>query len=212
MTDARPLVDLLLRKSKIVREGEQALSLRAQEDRGRRWADENGYQVRRVWKENLSAWSDVERPQYDAAMAAVLGGETDALWCAFLDRLSHNVRTTKDRQRREGRWLSAAPLGLELNDPKDRKIRPGERRGVIDDVFYRVAAGRAARALAREYNSAGMRTATGKDFTAGTVRDIVDNPVYEGWHVGSGGKGQKRRQAYRDDKGHKSALLKTWLA
>ncbi|PNE41282.1 recombinase family protein [Streptomyces noursei] len=79
MGDARPLVDLLLRKSKIVREGERALSLRAQEDRGRRWADEHGYQVRRIWKENLSAWSDAERPQYDAAMAAVLGGETDAL-------------------------------------------------------------------------------------------------------------------------------------
>ncbi|WP_073447307.1 recombinase family protein [Streptomyces yunnanensis] len=69
-----------------------------------------------------------------------------------------------------------------------------------------MAAGRAARALAREYNSAGMRTATGKDFTAGTVRDIVDNPVYEGWQVGSGGKGQKRRQAYRDDKGHKISV------
>ncbi|MEU7636547.1 recombinase family protein [Streptomyces sp. NPDC039016] len=255
MTDARPLVDLLLRKSKIVREGEQALSLRAQEDRGRRWADENGYQVRRVWKENLSAWSDVQRPQYDAAMAAILGGETNALWCAFLDRfsrkgaeavvpilgtarvifdyerldssnerdrrwiiqraedayeysqrLSHNVRTTKDRQRRESRWLSAAPFGLEINDPKDRKIRPAERWGVIEDVFYQVAGGKAARALAREYNSAGMRTATGKDFTAGTVRDIVDNPVYEGWQVGSGGKGQKRRQAYRDDKGHKISV------
>lgn len=41
---------------------------------------------------------------------------------------------------------------------------------------------------------------------AGTVRDIVDNPVYEGWQVGSGGKGQKRRQAYRDDKGHKISV------
>lgn len=38
----RPQVDLLLRKSKIVREGERALSIRDQEDRGRRWADENG--------------------------------------------------------------------------------------------------------------------------------------------------------------------------
>ncbi|PNE41281.1 MULTISPECIES: hypothetical protein [Streptomyces] len=53
----------------------------------------------------------------------------------YSQRLSHNVRTTKDRQRREGRWLSAAPLGLEINDPKDRKKRPGERWGVIEDVF-----------------------------------------------------------------------------
>jgi DNA invertase Pin-like site-specific DNA recombinase len=87
-TGNMPEVDLLLRKSKIVREGENALSLRAQEDRGRRWADEQGYSVRKVWKENLSAWSDVERPKYDAAMSAVLNGEVPALWCYALDRFS----------------------------------------------------------------------------------------------------------------------------
>ncbi|MBT2400594.1 recombinase family protein [Streptomyces sp. ISL-100] len=79
-------MDLLLRKSKIVREGERALSLRAQEERGRRWADEEGYQVRKVWKENLSAWSDVQRPKYDAAMEAVMNGEVPALWVYALDR------------------------------------------------------------------------------------------------------------------------------
>jgi DNA invertase Pin-like site-specific DNA recombinase len=81
-------VDLLVRKSKVVREGEQALSLRAQEERGRRWAEENGYSVRKVWRENLSAYSDVDRPKYDAAMKAVLDGEVPALWCFALDRFS----------------------------------------------------------------------------------------------------------------------------
>ncbi|WP_327305332.1 recombinase family protein [Streptomyces sp. NBC_01298] len=84
----RPYVDLLLRKSKIVREGERALSIRAQEDRGRAWADEHGYCVRKIWRENLSAWSDVQRPKYDAAMTAVLAGEVPALWCYALDRFS----------------------------------------------------------------------------------------------------------------------------
>ncbi|MGP3968682.1 recombinase family protein [Streptomyces sp. 6N223] len=84
----RPEVDLLVRKSKIVRDGEHALSLRAQEQRGRRWADQNGYRVRKVWKENLCAYSDVERPKYDAAMKAVLDGEVPALWCFALDRFS----------------------------------------------------------------------------------------------------------------------------
>lgn len=78
----------LLRKSKIVREGERALSIRAQEERGRAWADEHGYCVRKVWRENLSAWSDVQRPKYDAAMVAVLAGEVPALWCYALDRFS----------------------------------------------------------------------------------------------------------------------------
>ncbi|MEU9609580.1 recombinase family protein [Streptomyces sp. NPDC048057] len=81
-------MDLLLRKSKVVREGERALSIRDQEDRGRRWADENGYCVRKVWKENLSAWSDIRRPKYDAAMTAVLAGEVPCLWVFALDRFS----------------------------------------------------------------------------------------------------------------------------
>ncbi|MFI1828473.1 recombinase family protein [Streptomyces sp. NPDC020412] len=81
-------MDLLLRKSKIVREGERALSIRDQEDRGRRWAEENGYCVRKVWKENLSAWSDIKRRKYDAAMNAVLNGEVPCLWVFALDRFS----------------------------------------------------------------------------------------------------------------------------
>ncbi|MFJ5032570.1 recombinase family protein [Streptomyces sp. NPDC088560] len=84
----RPWVDLLLPKSKIAREGERALSIRAQEDRGREWADEHGYSIRKVWKENLSAWSDVQRPKYDAAMSAVLNGEVPCLWVYALDRFS----------------------------------------------------------------------------------------------------------------------------
>ncbi|MGW5402384.1 recombinase family protein [Streptomyces sp. NPDC003952] len=83
-----PYVDLLLRKSKVVREGERALSIRAQEERGRAWADEHGYCVRKVWRENLSAWSDVQRPKYDQAMSAVLAGEVPALWVYALDRFS----------------------------------------------------------------------------------------------------------------------------
>ncbi|MFJ9961064.1 recombinase family protein [Streptomyces avermitilis] len=83
-----PMVDLLLRKSKVVRDGERSLSIRAQEERGRRWAGENGYEVRHIWKENLSAWSDIERPKMDAALRAVLNGEVPALWCYAMDRFS----------------------------------------------------------------------------------------------------------------------------
>ena len=81
-------MDLLLRKSRIVREGERALSIRAQESRGREWADAHGYRVRKVWKENLSAWSDTNRPVYDAAMADLALGEAAALWCYAMDRFS----------------------------------------------------------------------------------------------------------------------------
>ncbi|MFG3349210.1 recombinase family protein [Streptomyces sp. NPDC048018] len=239
----RPWVDLLLRKSKVVREGERALSIRAQEERGRAWADEHGYCVRKVWKENLSAWSDVRRPKYDAAMSAVLNGEVPALWCYALDRfsrkgaesvvpilgkarvifdyerldsmderdrrwiidraenareysqrLSHNVTTTKGRQRNEGRWLGRAPFGLTAH-PDTRRLSPDHTPytclvstreevtpwQVVECIFNAVAAGTAARALARMFNRIGLRTITGAQWRAPQILKILHHPVYEGW-------------------------------
>jgi site-specific DNA recombinase len=233
----RPEIDLLVRKSKIVREGEHALSLRAQEERGRRWADQNGYRVRKVWKENLSAYSDVERPRYDAAMKAVRDGEVPALWCFALDRfsrkgidaigpilgkarvifdyeqldssnerdrrwiiqraedareyslrLSYNIRSTKNRQRNEGRWLGRAPFGLIAD--KGRKLRPDTKRvkgrdyspwDVVRRVFREVSEGVSARGVARKFNAEGITTGAGKSWRADAVRTIVIHPVYEGW-------------------------------
>ncbi|MEE1803911.1 recombinase family protein [Streptomyces sp. JV176] len=236
-------MDLLLRKSKVVREGERALSIRAQEERGRAWAEENSYRVRKVWKENLSAWSDVQRPKYDAAMDAVLNGEVPALWCYALDRfsrkgaeavvpilgkarvifdyerldsmderdrrwiidraenareysqrLSYNVRSTKNRQRNEGRWLARAPFGL-VADPGTRKLSPdhtpyiclvgGKREitpwQVVVRIYEEIAGGMSARALSRAFNAEGIVSATGKSWTASSVRAILMHPVYEGW-------------------------------
>ncbi|MCJ0872374.1 recombinase family protein [Streptomyces sp. AP-93] len=234
---AKPLVDLLVRKSQVVREGELALTLRAQEDRGRRWAQEHGYEVREVWKENLSAWSDIERPKQDAAMSAVIAGEVSALWCFALDRfsrkgaesvipllgkarvifdyeqldssnerdrqwilqrsedaraysqrLSHNVRATKARQRSEGRWLSKAPFGLKVDEA--RKLRPDTEGFAGADyspwelvmrIFTDIADGVSCRALARTFNAEGVADITGRTWHAGAVRKIVIHPVYEGW-------------------------------
>ncbi|WP_158575940.1 recombinase family protein [Streptomyces corynorhini] len=241
--DNRPEADLLLRKSKVVREGERALSIRAQEERGRAWAEENGYRVRKIWKENLSAWSDVKRPKYDAAMDAVLNGEVPALWCYALDRfsrkgaeavvpilgkarvifdyerldsmderdrrwiidrsenareysqrLSHNVCSTKNRQRNEGRWLARAPFGLTV-DPDTRRLSPNhtpyiclakEQREVtpweiVLRIFNDVAEGMSGRAVARAFNAEGIVSSTGKAWTGASVRDILMHPAYEGW-------------------------------
>ncbi|WP_030245973.1 hypothetical protein [Streptomyces sp. NRRL S-350] len=38
--------------------------------------------------DNLSAWSDVKRPEFDKAVSAVLAGDVPILWCAFLDRFT----------------------------------------------------------------------------------------------------------------------------
>lgn len=252
-------VDLLVRKSKVVREGEHALSLRAQEERGRRWADEQGYAVRKVWKENLSAYSDVERPKYDAAMKAVLDGEVPALWCYALDRfsrkgieaigpilgkarvifdyeqldssnerdrrwiiqraedareysqrLSYNVRTTKSRQRNEGRWLARAPFGL-VADKRTRRLSPdtAKRKGsdysswdVVRRIFAEISDGTSSRALARKFNAEGIASATGKAWRADSIRAIVIHPVFEGWlTVSPGGKSHKAPVRYLTDSG-----------
>ncbi|MFG3036870.1 recombinase family protein [Streptomyces sp. NPDC048330] len=262
----RPWVDLLLRKSKVVREGERALSIRAQEDRGRSWADEHGYCVRKIWKENLSAWSDVRRPKYDAAMSAVLNGEVPALWCYALDRfsrkgaesvvpilgkarvifdyerldsmderdrrwiidraenareysqrLSYNVRTTKGKQRNEGRWLAKAPFGLVANTDtrrlapdrspylcivKGRKeLSPWE---VVVRIFTEIAEGVSSRALAQKFNSEGIKSSTGKHWRADSIRAILLHPVYEGWlTVSPGTKSHKGSVHYVTDKGER---------
>lgn len=259
--DDRPEVDLLLRKSKIVREGERALSLRAQEERGRHWADEHGYRVRKVWKENLSAWSDVQRPKYDAAMGAVLNGEVPALWVYALDRfsrkgaeavvpilgkarvifdyerldsmderdrrwiidraenareysqrLSYNVRSTKTRQRNEGRWLARAPFGL-VADKETRKLSPNrvKLRGkdyspwaIVLRIFKEIAGGTSSRALARKFNEEGIKSATGKSWRADSIRAILIHPVYEGWlTVSPGGKSHKAPTHYFNDAGER---------
>ncbi|MFE7111301.1 recombinase family protein [Streptomyces sp. NPDC057575] len=85
-----PPIDLYLRKSRVVRHEDprDLTSIQAQEDSGRAWAAREGYRVRHVWVDNLSAWSDIERPEFDKALATVLAGEVPALWCAYLDRFT----------------------------------------------------------------------------------------------------------------------------
>ncbi|MFD4141555.1 recombinase family protein [Streptomyces sp. NPDC058572] len=262
----RPWVDLLLRKSKIVREGERALSIRAQEDRGRSWADENGYCVRKVWRENLSAWSDVKRPKYDAAMDAVMNGEVPCLWVYALDRfsrkgaeavvpilgkarvifdyerldsmderdrrwiidraenareysqrLSHNVRGTKGRQRNEGRWLAKAPFGLAAH-ADTRRLSPdtapylclvnGSKElspwAVVTRIFKEIAGGTSSRAVARKFNQEGIKSSTGKHWRADSIRAVVIHPAYEGWlTVSPGGKSHKAPVHYLNTAGER---------
>ncbi|MFB7947001.1 recombinase family protein [Kitasatospora phosalacinea] len=84
-------VDLLLRKSQIVRgtATRDILSLKAQEVKGRAWAKANGYVVRRVWRENLSAYKKgVKRPEFEGAVQALLDGESDCLWVYDSSRYS----------------------------------------------------------------------------------------------------------------------------
>ncbi|MGW1174033.1 recombinase family protein [Kitasatospora sp. NPDC002543] len=84
-------VDLLLRKSQVVRgtAARDILSLKAQEVKGRDWAKRDGYEIRRIFRENLSAYKKgVKRPEFDAAVHALLEGDSDCLWVYDSSRYS----------------------------------------------------------------------------------------------------------------------------
>lgn len=114
-------VDLYLRKSKRLREGERNLSFETQEERGRRWAADNGYAVREVWRDNLGAWSDVKRPEFDKALSALLSEDADALWCYALDRWTRKGAASVLPILDSGRRIVFDYERLDSSEPRDRR-------------------------------------------------------------------------------------------
>ncbi|WP_405707300.1 recombinase family protein [Streptomyces xanthophaeus] len=134
-------IDLYLRKSKIVREGVEALTFQTQEDRGRAWADQHGYRVRKVWKDNLSAWTDTRRPEFDLALAALKRKEVPALWCYAVDRFSRKGAGVVAGLLDAGTRLIFDYERLDSADPRDREriIMDAERAKSSSDLLsYRV--------------------------------------------------------------------------
>lgn len=116
-------IDLYLRKSKVVREREarDLLCVQAQEDRGRRWADDHGYTVRRVWVDNLLAWSDIKRPEFDKALSALRADDVPALWCYAMDRWSRKGAGDVVPILDAGKRLIFDYERLDSAEPRDRR-------------------------------------------------------------------------------------------
>ncbi|MFJ2190559.1 hypothetical protein ACIOJE_21910 [Kitasatospora sp. NPDC087861] len=65
--------------------------MKSQESQGRAWGKRNGYTIRRVFRENLSAYkAGVKRPEFDEAVQA------------------------KAVDRDAGKWLGTPPDGLKV--------------------------------------------------------------------------------------------------
>ncbi|WEV27926.1 recombinase family protein [Streptomyces sp. 71268] len=134
-------VDLYLRKSKRDRRGVKALSFKAQETRGRKWADDHGYSVRKIWKDNLSAWTDTKRPGFDRALSALRAEEVPTLWCYAGDRLTRAGSDLIAPLLTAGRRLIFDYERLDSDDPRDRRRiidRAEEAREFSDLLSYRV--------------------------------------------------------------------------
>ncbi|MFI6654770.1 recombinase family protein [Streptomyces sp. NPDC050523] len=114
-------IDLYLRKSAITRQRERALTFRAQEERGRRWADEHDYTVRKVWADNLSAYTDTVRPEFDKAIGALLADEVPALWCYAADRFSRKGAGSVIPLLDAGKRIVFDYERLDSADPRDRR-------------------------------------------------------------------------------------------
>ncbi|MGW2709563.1 recombinase family protein [Streptomyces sp. NPDC001356] len=112
---------MYLRKSAITRQRERALTFRAQEERGRRWASENGYTVRKVWADNLSAYTDTTRPEFDKAIGALLADEVPALWCYAADRFSRKGAGSVIPLLDAGKRIVFDYERLDSADPRDRR-------------------------------------------------------------------------------------------
>lgn len=228
-------VALLLRKSKVVEEGTDALSIEAQEAKGRTWAAREGLDVVAVYRENLSGYKDIRRPKLERALGAMERGEFGSLWCAamdrlsrrgaiavagilanggrfvfdwerldsadprdlrlilwraedakeYSDRLSHNVRATKDQMRDAGAWVGAAPYGTRVTGKRiSRRLVPDPATWpVVVRIYEESANGISARKLAAKLSAEGIPSPSGGTWRDSSIRRIVMSPAYEGWMV-----------------------------
>ncbi|GAA3728833.1 DNA invertase Pin-like site-specific DNA recombinase [Spinactinospora alkalitolerans] len=133
-------VDLYVRKSKLVRGYRQELSTDAQEEQGRRWAAREGYTVRKVWKDIASGFKDVERADFDRALAALANGEVPALWAYAIDRFSR--KGAADLLQVIGKARVVFDMdGLDSNEARDRRWiinRAEEAREYSENLSRRV--------------------------------------------------------------------------
>lgn len=120
-----------------MREGVDALTFETQEARGREWARRNNYSVRKVWKDNLSAWTDTRRPDFDRALAALKRKEVPALWCYAVDRFSRLGATVVSSLLDSGTRLIFDYERLDSADPRDREriIMDAERAKSASDLL-----------------------------------------------------------------------------
>jgi DNA invertase Pin-like site-specific DNA recombinase len=208
-------IDLYLRKSRRDREGVNALGFRAQEERGRRWAEENGYVVRAVWKDNLSAWSDAHRPEFHKALTALSSSEAEGLWCYALDRFSRRGAGAVLPLLDAGRRMVFDYERLDSADPRDRRRiidRAEEAREYSDLLSYRV---RGTKERQREEGAWLGAAPYGYVIAHETTRKLAHNParwpiVLRIFSATAEGKSARTIAAELNTEGIPSPTGKTW--
>lgn len=169
---------LLLRKSRIVAEGVDAISIAAQEARGRQWAQHHDAEIVAVYRENITGYKDVPRPEMQRALDDMLAGKFDVLWCFALDRLTRRgALAVAEILARGGRIIFDWDR-LDSADPRDLRLilwRAEDAKEYSDLLSERV---RGAKRHQRETGAAVGAPPLGMTYADKTTRKLTWAP---GW-------------------------------
>ncbi|MCF4137342.1 recombinase family protein [Streptomyces sp. Tue 6430] len=115
----------------------EALTFKTQEERGLAWAEQHGYRVRKVWKDDLSAWTDVKRPDFVKALGALRRKEVPALWRYAVDRFDRQGAGSVIQLLDAGARIIFDYERLDSAVPRDREriISDAERAKTVSDLL-----------------------------------------------------------------------------
>lgn len=95
------------------------------------------------------------------------------------ERVRASWETARERAVSRGVYIGKDPIGYRKKEDGRLRIDPGEA-AFIREIFGRRADGEGYAEIARRLNGKGTKTRLGYPFTATTVGQIIQNPVYRG--------------------------------
>ena len=103
--------------------------------------------------------------------------------------IAQNVKMGMIAKAKSGNWCGGRVLGYDLvpnNSPEEEKkgknkIKINEKEAeIVRFIFNEYSKGKGYKAITNQINKLGYKTKKGNDFSVGSIRDILTNPVYIG--------------------------------
>ena len=103
--------------------------------------------------------------------------------------IAQNVKMGMIAKAKSGNWCDGRVLGCDLvpnNSPEEEKkgknkLKINEKEAeIVRFIFNEYSKGKGYKAITNQINKLGYKTKKGNDFSVGSIRDILTNPVYIG--------------------------------
>ncbi|MDU3643563.1 MAG: recombinase family protein [Clostridium perfringens] len=103
--------------------------------------------------------------------------------------IAQNVKMGMITKAKSGNWCGGRVLGYDLvpnNSPEEEKkgknkLKINEKEAeIVRFIFNEYSKGKGYKAITNQINKLGYKTKKGNDFSVGSIRDILTNPVYIG--------------------------------